>query len=98
METKMMTDNADDSRNPSRRRPEKPGGAGQSSDPKTKQTNITRQIHRLFQLERVDRALGLRNRGNKEPLDELLGFDGNDAEDAQSLKPDEHDKPNNSSQ
>jgi hypothetical protein len=49
-------------------------------------------------LERVDRALGLRNRGNKEPLDELLGFDGNDAEDAQSLKPDEHDKPNNSSQ
>ena len=104
----MKKDNVDDPRNSAHRTPAKPETKlkqpGEASDPQSRQPTITEQIYRMFQLERADRGYGLyqptlRNRNNVEPLDQLLGPAANQAEDAESIKPDERCKdPNTPSQ
>jgi hypothetical protein len=95
---KMTKDDADDPRKPSRRTlctPEsKPKRPGESSDAESKKPTITEEVRRLFHSERLDRGYGVyqpwrRHRGNIEPLDQLLGPAGKEAEHAKPRKPDD---------
>jgi len=75
--------------------PEKGKGSPESSAAENKPLSINEQIYAQLQWERLDRCgfyqLPRRHR-NVEPLDELLGPAGKEAEDAEVRKPDEPSK------